>query len=291
MLIQEADIGLGAQRDVVLISPGLTATVLLLFLRSSLASSLQQLLELKSQQRPSESSPGLGRWGGGVHSAGRVGARTPAPRLAPSRRRRPHAPAAPGRRPSPAAAGAAAEAHRVRSPRRRHRRPRSGSLPRPPRPREPAAETRVSPRPLPFPLPLAWAQPHSHLPLGFRLLHRWSHTCAMPGRKTTPHLNSNQTATNCRRRLATARAPDRVPGQTSSSASVGGRRSLSELSGEALWVTGGLQACAEDSSRAEQGVLPRMFPGGCCALRWPGALPCKRGSRGYPGPQSRSRQD
>lgn len=63
VLIQEADIGLRAQRDVVLISSGLTATVLLLFLRSSLASSLQQLLELRSHQCPSESSPRLGRWG------------------------------------------------------------------------------------------------------------------------------------------------------------------------------------------------------------------------------------
>lgn len=48
VLIQEADVGLRTQRDVVLISSGLTATVLLFFLRSSLASSLQQLLELRS---------------------------------------------------------------------------------------------------------------------------------------------------------------------------------------------------------------------------------------------------
>lgn len=47
VLIQEADVGLRAQRDVVLISSGFTATVLLLFLCSSLASSLQQLLELR----------------------------------------------------------------------------------------------------------------------------------------------------------------------------------------------------------------------------------------------------
>lgn len=40
VLIQEADIGLRAQRDVVLISPVVTATVLLLLLRGSLASSL-----------------------------------------------------------------------------------------------------------------------------------------------------------------------------------------------------------------------------------------------------------
>lgn len=40
VLIQEADVGLRAQRDVVLISPVVTATVLLLLLRSSLASSL-----------------------------------------------------------------------------------------------------------------------------------------------------------------------------------------------------------------------------------------------------------
>lgn len=40
VLIQEADIGLRAQRDVVLISPVVTATVLLFLLRGSLASSL-----------------------------------------------------------------------------------------------------------------------------------------------------------------------------------------------------------------------------------------------------------
>lgn len=73
VLIQEADVGLRTQRDVVLISSGLTATVLLFFLRSSLASSLQQLLELRSHQCSSESSPRLGRWG---HSTGRVGARS-----------------------------------------------------------------------------------------------------------------------------------------------------------------------------------------------------------------------
>lgn len=71
VLIQEADIGLRAQRDVVLISSGLTATVLLLFLCSSLASSLQQLLELRFHQCPSESSPIPGR-GEGI-APGRVG--------------------------------------------------------------------------------------------------------------------------------------------------------------------------------------------------------------------------
>ena len=56
VLIQEADVGLRAQRDVVFISPVVTATVLLLLLGSSLASSLQQLLELRFHQRPSEPS-------------------------------------------------------------------------------------------------------------------------------------------------------------------------------------------------------------------------------------------
>lgn len=41
VLIQEADVGLRAQRDIVLISPGLAAAVLLLLLRSSFAPSLQ----------------------------------------------------------------------------------------------------------------------------------------------------------------------------------------------------------------------------------------------------------
>lgn len=71
VLIQEADIGLRTQRDVVLISSGLTATVLLLFLCSSLASSLQQLLELRFHQCPSESSPRPSRWWG--TAPGRVG--------------------------------------------------------------------------------------------------------------------------------------------------------------------------------------------------------------------------
>ena len=41
VLIQEADVGLWAQRDVILISPGLAAAVLQLLLRSSFAPSLQ----------------------------------------------------------------------------------------------------------------------------------------------------------------------------------------------------------------------------------------------------------
>lgn len=41
VLIQEADVGLRAQRDVVLISPGLAAAVLLLLLCSSFAPPLQ----------------------------------------------------------------------------------------------------------------------------------------------------------------------------------------------------------------------------------------------------------
>lgn len=57
VLIQEADFGLRAQRDVVLISSGLTAAVLLLLFRGALASSLQQLLELRFHQCPSEPSP------------------------------------------------------------------------------------------------------------------------------------------------------------------------------------------------------------------------------------------
>lgn len=89
--------------------------------------------------------------------------------------------------PSPVAAGAAATAHRVRSPRRPHLRPRNGSHPRSPRPRVPAAKTRVSRGPSPCPHPFAWTKPQSHLPLGFRLLHRRPHACAMP-----VHLSSNQ---------------------------------------------------------------------------------------------------
>lgn len=57
MLIQEADVGLRTQWDVVLISSGLAAAVLLFLFRSSLASSLQQLLELRFHQCPSEPSP------------------------------------------------------------------------------------------------------------------------------------------------------------------------------------------------------------------------------------------
>lgn len=57
VLIQEADVGLRTQWDVVLISSGLAAAVLLFLFRSSLASSLQQLLELRFHQCPSEPSP------------------------------------------------------------------------------------------------------------------------------------------------------------------------------------------------------------------------------------------
>lgn len=106
--------------------------------------------------------------------------------------------------PSPVAAGAAATARRARNPHRPHRRPRSGSHLRSPRPRVPAAETRVSRGPSPCPHPLAWTKPQSHLPLGFRLLHRRPHSCAEPGQETTPHLSSNQIGKICRGRLATA---------------------------------------------------------------------------------------
>lgn len=57
MLIQKADVGLRAQRDVVLISSGFAAAVLLLLFRSSLAPSLKQLLELRFHERLSEPSP------------------------------------------------------------------------------------------------------------------------------------------------------------------------------------------------------------------------------------------
>lgn len=240
MLIQEADVGLRAQRDVVLISPGLTAAVLLFLLRGSLAPSLQQLLELRFHQRPSEPSPTQsGASGPGAASGPWLLGDGPVPRGAelpclsdqvasPScawgpRSRvdtsprspgvniplrnphpRPHSSFDPG--PSPAVADAVATARRARSPRRPHPLSRSGFLWQSPRRCEPAAEThKSSPEPSAFTEERhqRGSQPSSHLPFGFRLLHPSLHACA-PRQKPRLISKAQSYVKSGRRCLATA---------------------------------------------------------------------------------------